>query len=46
MLFYWGHWGKGGKGLFVQVFFKGPTEPRRPAPARSGDSLGAEEAAS
>lgn len=23
MLFYWGLWGTGGKGLFVQVFFKG-----------------------
>lgn len=23
MLFYWGLWGTGGKGLFIQVFFKG-----------------------
>lgn len=22
MLFYWGLWGTGGKGLFIQVFFK------------------------
>ena len=39
MLFYWGLWGTGGKGLFVQVFSKGRTEPRRPAPARSGDRV-------
>lgn len=23
MLFYWGLWGMGGEGLFIQLFFKG-----------------------
>lgn len=39
MLFYWGLSWMGGRGLFIQVFFKGK-QPRRPAQLDLGTVLG------